>query len=912
MNNAVDPRKRWMIASAVAGVLASAPMIVPEPPSALAAPARPAARPAPKPTAQPRARLTSLPRAKPPSNVTMDFRDAPIDQILNFFSVVSGLTVIKDPGLQGNATLITPRPVPLNDAISILEALLDSRGFRLERTATMLRILPKGGGGGGRPGGGRGERGPGGSEDGGGFAGLGGGRRNAEQTQVFQLQYARAQGVATIVNDLFRNNAANRAGRPGGPNNNNNTAAAAAVQPVGARASADEYSNSVVVMGPTPQIELIGSIIEQIDKPVGTNQVTQVFPIKNVLAQEMAGVIGNVLIANAQQGAANTPATLEQRANNNNNRGRRWGQNAAAANGQVVAHTQTNSVVVTASEEQLDLVQAVVEELDKPQEVQGTTFVRNLRNASAAEVAQMLNQIYQRRGIGGNFGNRGFRNTGTGFGQGGFGAGGFGNNRQNNNRGNNNFNNRNNRNTGGGTQRRGIQQRRGSADGVEGNGTGVPGSGPVRIASATPFVPPAEQPDTASATVDTAGTLNTQNMLAQGPGGFPFGGGGFPGGFPGGGFGGFQGGFQGGGAAGTGNLQAVPDVNTNSIIFNADPATMAALDQVLASLDRAPEQVLIEAVIVEANLDDSSRLGFQFQWTQPNLGRNTTGAGEVGVTPSTAFSPAGLRYSIVGNNFSAILQALATDRRFNILSTPRIFTANNRPAQINISQQIPYIESTIVNPTGTTQNAINYLDVGIILDVTPRITGNGLVTIEVSQDANDFQGFTNFNAPIVSRRTTDTTVVVQDGQTVIIGGLIRDSTTKTTNKVPILGDIPLIGGLFRSKENVRQKTELMVFLTPHVVRTADEISDLTERQRNQLQLAPPVTLSRPKPTPPIETQPGAPLLPIPPARGGDLPGTEGPNATDGGDDTPEAPAPAPDSPGGEGGGALPPPVIDGQ
>jgi general secretion pathway protein D len=303
------------------------------------------------------------------------------------------------------------------------------------------------------------------------------------------------------------------------------------------------------------------------------------------------------------------------------------------------------------------------------------------------------------------------------------------------------------------------------------------------------------------------------------------------------------------------------------------------------------------------------------------------GAGNIAVNPNS-ISPAG-RYSIVGNSFSAILQSLATDNRFNILSTPRIFTANNREAQINISQRIPYVTGTVVTTTGATQTNVDYIDVGIILDVVPRITSNGLITIDVSPTANDFQGFTDVDAPLVAQRSTQTTVVVQDGQTVIIGGLIRDTVTKNRNKVPILGDIPIIGSLFRSKDTQRQKTELMVFLTPHVVRTSDEISDLTERQKNQLQYTPPFQLSRPAPAPPVTLPPVNPG----PSNGQDAqpgaaddpnttdPNTTEPNTANGGETPPaedagsdlDLPAP-PDAPGaGEGAPPAPaaPPVESG-
>ena len=174
----------------------------------------------------------------------------------------------------------------------------------------------------------------------------------------------------------------------------------------------------------------------------------------------------------------------------------------------------------------------------------------------------------------------------------------------------------------------------------------------------------------------------------------------------------------------------------------------------------------------------------------------------------------GFSYSLTGGDLTSFFNMLQTDTKFKVLSTPRIFTSNNMEAQINISQQIPYIVSTIVNTNGT--NSFNYAfqDVGIVLTVTPHITSNGYVTMDVLQTANDLQGFTSFNAPIVNQRQAETTMSAKDGETIILGGMIRNQVTSTVNKVPLLGDIPLLGNIFRSTNTDHQKTELLVFLTP--------------------------------------------------------------------------------------------------
>jgi general secretion pathway protein D len=148
---------------------------------------------------------------------------------------------------------------------------------------------------------------------------------------------------------------------------------------------------------------------------------------------------------------------------------------------------------------------------------------------------------------------------------------------------------------------------------------------------------------------------------------------------------------------------------------------------------------------------------------------------------------------------------------------------------------LPYVTSSSVDTT-TGAEVFNYdfLDVGIVLTVTPRITSNGYVTMDVSQTANDFVGYTSFNAPITNLREAQTTVSVADGETVVLGGIINNQLSETINKIPLLGDIPILGNLFRSTSKTNNKTELLVFLTPHVVRSPDDAEKLRQATESHL------------------------------------------------------------------------------
>ncbi len=324
----------------------------------------------------------------------------------------------------------------------------------------------------------------------------------------------------------------------------------------------------------------------------------------------------------------------------------------------------------------------------------------------------------------------------------------------------------------------------------------------------------------------------------------------------------------------TNQVTVIPDQNTNSLIVVTSPDNVELIKQILAQLDRIPEQVMIETLIVEATLDSSSKLGVEWEYIQDKVLGSSTTSGTIGTGFGLgAANPPlqGFRYTITGDKFDAFINALKTDTKFQVLSTPRIFTSNNAEAQINISQRVPYVLSTREDPNGNLTFTYAFQDVGIVLTVTPRITANGYVTMDVVQTANDLQGFTDFNAPIINTREADTSVSVKDGETIILGGIIRSTVSSTVKKVPLLGDIPLLGNLFKTTDRKDVKTELLVFLTPRVVRDPDEAAKLREdeqkrisKQANEavkksLPPKPPVNERKPpasNPTTPPPTKPG--------------------------------------------------------
>jgi general secretion pathway protein D len=354
-----------------------------------------------------------------------------------------------------------------------------------------------------------------------------------------------------------------------------------------------------------------------------------------------------------------------------------------------------------------------------------------------------------------------------------------------------------------------------------------------------------------------------------------FGGGGQFGGGGGGGQG-FQGGFNNAnrttatyginGTVGTATISVDPQ--THSLVVIADAETMMQISNVLRNLDIPKPQVLIKVVFVEVRHDNSREIGLEGGWVD-NSGDTRSSAGNVlglsglngvvtnfnslGQPLSTALAAGsggtglGSIYQIVGNDFQATLRAIARAGKVKVLSRPSVLARDGQLARIVVGQQVPLPSGVSFTEAGdTTVPIINvtYTDIGIILNVTPFIGDNGLVEMILqpqisavsttqSQPLSVEQGV---SAPYVDLRSADTVVVTPTGQTVVIGGLIANDETSGESKVPFLGDIPLLGNLFKMKSKSNTKSELMIFLTPHIVESPRQLAGLsrTEMQRSMM------------------------------------------------------------------------------
>jgi general secretion pathway protein D len=342
----------------------------------------------------------------------------------------------------------------------------------------------------------------------------------------------------------------------------------------------------------------------------------------------------------------------------------------------------------------------------------------------------------------------------------------------------------------------------------------------------------------------------------------------FPGGF--GGFGGQQNRQGAAGAANTrqynnsttvGSATISSDPESGQIIVITDEETSIHISQVISNLNIPKPQVLIKVVFLEVTYNNSSDIGIDAGFigqigsdNNPDrasvIGGNIFGASALNIASNLVqynalglpISPIGTTppgaglYQVLGSDYQATLRAIAQAGKTEVLSRPSILARNNQPAVITVGQSVPLITNVRYDNFGNAINSVSYEDVGIILRVTPFISSDGLVEMIVSPEISSLTDQTvaianGVSVPVIAKRSADTVVVTPDGQPVIIGGLMQNNKTSSESKIPLLGDIPLLGHLFKRSIKNNNKTELLIFLTPHIVQAPSELFALSERER---------------------------------------------------------------------------------
>lgn len=291
-------------------------------------------------------------------------------------------------------------------------------------------------------------------------------------------------------------------------------------------------------------------------------------------------------------------------------------------------------------------------------------------------------------------------------------------------------------------------------------------------------------------------------------------------------------------------------VSSNQLLIRTRPAQWAEIEAAVKRLDNAPMQVQIETRILEVNLSGELDLGVQ--WYLGRLAGNsasTTVANASGSQGALGGGGAGLGatdslfYSFVSSNLQVALHALETNGRTQVLSAPSLVVMNNQQAQIQVGDNIPISQTTVnTNVSDTTLSSVEYVQTGVILDVMPRINPGGLVYMDIKQqvsDANTSTTSDNNGNPRISTRSVSTQVAVQSGQTVLLGGLIKQDNSDTASTVPYLGRIPGLRWLFGTTSKSKKRTELIVLITPRVVTSNSQARQVTDDYRQQLQLIKP-------------------------------------------------------------------------
>ena len=278
----------------------------------------------------------------------------------------------------------------------------------------------------------------------------------------------------------------------------------------------------------------------------------------------------------------------------------------------------------------------------------------------------------------------------------------------------------------------------------------------------------------------------------------------------------------------TGEVTIVPDPRSNSLLIRASPADFALIDAAVKELDTRPLEVLIDVVIAEVQRNRSLSFGVgatlppaRIRGTQSTVTATQQG---VGLTDLILHAT-----HITGLNIDATLSAAAERGDVRILSRPVVIAANNEPATINVGSQRPFIQVSRALPTDNTarDQVVQYKDVGTKLTVLPTISPDGYVGLEVSQEVNDATSEVAFDAPVISTRSVQTTLLIKDGETVALGGLTDTQREVSQGGVPILSSIPILGGLFGHASRETTETELYLFLTPHVIKTDADADSLT-------------------------------------------------------------------------------------
>lgn len=285
-----------------------------------------------------------------------------------------------------------------------------------------------------------------------------------------------------------------------------------------------------------------------------------------------------------------------------------------------------------------------------------------------------------------------------------------------------------------------------------------------------------------------------------------------------------------------GGAKIVADDTKNAIVVWGNDTEQEAFARLIHSLDTTPVQVLLEATIAEVSLNDDLDFGLRWFFERGNFNGSFSDVSN----GSTGANFPGLSFMFQGSSSAVTLNALQSITDVNVVSSPSLLVLDNQEALLQIGDEVPIATQQVVdtaNVNAPVVNTISFRDTGIILKVKPRVSSSGRVILDIEQEVSSVANTTTsgIDSPTISQRKITTNVAVDNGQTIALGGLIQESQNRTKTKVPLAGDIPVLGNLFKRKGDRFEKTELLILITPRVVRNGSEARSVTAELRGRIQ-----------------------------------------------------------------------------
>lgn len=675
----------------------------------------------------------------PQNQLLLNFQNAPLRSVLDFLSKATGVIIVGEPVLEGRVTVISRQPITLHEAVLLLDTVLRQKGYAAVYTGRNLKIVSLA---------------QAAKENIPVLFGSDPNQTPETDRIVTQVIPVRTVDATRLLNDL----------KP--------------LMPATAVTSANQASNSMIMTDTQANIRKILKVIAAIEGQQAGDSQVKVYKLQYADASSTAQLITELFkedTSSQQQNQPRFPFFRGGFSRGGSSRDRDQDNGSATPRPVKVtatADTRTNNMIVVASPQRLLVIDGIVAELDSNPDSDVAVFIYKLKNADAANVESVVNNIFGTTSTGTR------SSTSTGFsrtpGSSTFGSGrsGFGS----------------------------SSPFGGSSSSPFGSSSGSPFSSSAgsRFGSSSSRFGGAS-----SRTGSTRGGVSLGPLSAN---------------------------------AGdlAGQVFVVADIDTNALLVRTASKNFERIKAILQELDRPVRQVLIKVLLAEVTHENTTDLGMEFSALNIDAGR---GVGSIGTDFGVAAATGGLVAKVVDVDYSITLRALQTVGRLNVLSRPYILASDNQEASITVGNIVPFIRDSRITDLGQTINTIEYEDIGIILNVLPHINPEGLVIMDVAPEISTLTGTTvpiseTVDAPVFAKRSALTRVAIRNGQTIVIGGLMEDRITDTIEKVPWFGDLPgAMGEMFRRTIKAKAKTELLIFLTPHVAALPDQLKDMSKQEK---------------------------------------------------------------------------------